>query len=97
MISLLKIKIRYFLLSRDEMINYLQRDYEYLQTFLLTNIGDHDIVILLNKSSALEQIAKIIDLLRTGDKNGSNSSSMIISFLINQRFEKMSLFIFYST
>ena len=63
------------------MINFLQRDYEYLQTFLSTNIGDQDIVILLNKSTSIKQIATIIELLRIGEKSGSHSSSMKINCL----------------
>ena len=67
------------------MINFLQRDYEYLQTFLSTNICDPEIVQLLNKSSSIQQISTIIDLLRTGEKNGSNLSSMkMINFFFNE-------------
>jgi hypothetical protein len=62
------------------MINFLQRDYEYLQSFLSTNIGDPDIVILLNKSTSIKQIATIIELLRKGDKNGSHLSSMKMNY-----------------
>jgi hypothetical protein len=62
------------------MINFLQRDYEYLQSFLSTNIGDPDIVILLNKSTSIKQIATIIELLRIGDKNGSHLSSMKMNY-----------------
>jgi hypothetical protein len=60
------------------MINFLQKDYEYLQTFLSTNICDEKIVQLLKKSSSIQQISMIINLLRTGEKNGSNTSRMKI-------------------
>ncbi|CAF3349216.1 unnamed protein product [Rotaria sp. Silwood1] len=58
----------------DEMIDFLQRDYEYLQTFLSTNISDDDIIQLLNKSSSIQEISTIIGLLKNGEKNGSNTS-----------------------
>jgi len=70
------LELTFFFFSSDEMINFLQKDYEYLQTFLSTNIGDEQIVQLLNKSSSIQQISIIINLLRTGDKNGSNLSRM---------------------
>jgi hypothetical protein len=60
----------------DEMVNYLQRDYEYLQSFLSSNISDQQTVLLLIRSSSIDQISRIIDLLRTGEKSGSQSSSM---------------------
>ncbi|CAF0912819.1 unnamed protein product [Rotaria sordida] len=58
----------------DEMIIFLQKDYEYLQTFLSTTISDEEIIQLLNKSSSIEEISMIIDLLRKGGQNGSNTS-----------------------
>jgi hypothetical protein len=67
------------LIFSDETINSLQRDYEYLQTFLSTNVGDQEIVNSLNKSSSIQQIATIIDLLRRGDKSGTYSTCMKIN------------------
>ncbi|CAF5056478.1 unnamed protein product, partial [Rotaria sp. Silwood1] len=58
----------------DEMIDFLQRDYEYLQTFLSTNISDDDIIQSLNKSSSIQEISTIIGFLKNGEKNGSNTS-----------------------
>lgn len=60
----------------DEMIHFLQKDYEYLQMFLSTNIADQKLVIQLTKSPAMQQILIIINLLQTGDKNGTISSSI---------------------
>lgn len=64
------------LFSSEEMISFLQKDYEYLQTFLSTNIADQQLVTLLVKSPAMQQILMIINLLQTGGKNGSISSRM---------------------
>ncbi len=69
----------------DEIINFLQKDYEYLQTFLSINICDQEIVQLLIKSSSIQQISTIIYLLRTGEKNGSNLSRMkMMNFFFNE-------------
>jgi hypothetical protein len=62
------------------MINLLQKDYEYLQVFLSTNICDQKIVQLLNKSFSIQQISMIINLLKTGEKNGSTSTRMKTSY-----------------
>lgn len=74
-----KIEISLF---RDEMVNFLQKDYEYLQTFLSTNISDLKLVQSLNKSPTLQQISMIIYLLRTGEKLGPNNSRMLNKSLI---------------
>jgi hypothetical protein len=66
------------------MINFIQKDYEYLQTFLSMNISDQEIVHLLNKSSPIQQISTIINLLRTGEKTGSNLSRKTKSSFINR-------------
>ncbi|CAF1096830.1 unnamed protein product [Rotaria magnacalcarata] len=58
----------------DEIRSFLQKDYEYLQTFLSMNISDDDIVQFLNKSSSIQEISFIIDVLRKGEKHGSESS-----------------------
>ncbi|CAF1263942.1 unnamed protein product [Adineta steineri] len=55
----------------DEMINFLEKDYDYLQSFLSTNICDQETVELLYKSPSIQQISIIIRLLRTGEKTGS--------------------------
>ncbi|CAF4431071.1 unnamed protein product, partial [Adineta steineri] len=55
----------------DEMINFLEKDYDYLQSFLSTNICDQETVELLYKSPSIQQILIIIRLLRTGEKTGS--------------------------
>ncbi|CAF1390425.1 unnamed protein product [Adineta ricciae] len=55
----------------DDMVNILQKDHEYLQTFLSENISDEDTVQTLNQSQALQEIASIIKLLKTGDRNES--------------------------
>ena len=60
----------------DEMVNFLQKDYEYLQTFLSVNVSDSKLVQALNRSSALQQISMIINLLRTGEKVSPNNSRM---------------------
>ncbi|CAF0765501.1 unnamed protein product [Adineta ricciae] len=55
----------------DDMVNILQKDHEYLQTFLSENITDEETVQALNQSQALQEIASIIKLLKTGDRNES--------------------------
>jgi len=81
----LKLNLRIFFFS-DEIINFLQKDYEYLQRFLSLNICDQEIVQLLIKSFSIQQISTIIYLLRTGEKNGSNLSRIKIRnfFLMNK-------------
>lgn len=68
----------------DDVINFLQKDYEYLQLFLSTNICDQETIQLLNKSTPIQQISNIIQLLRTGEQNGSNTSRMEMSSLSNE-------------
>lgn len=58
------------------MITFLQKDYEYLHMFLSTHIADQNLVIQLTKSAAMQQILIIINLLQTGDKNGTISPRM---------------------
>lgn len=71
----------------DEMTNFLQKDYEYLQTFLSTNITDQKLVESLMKSSPMQQILIIINLLRTGEKNGTISSCMINRMIFYSDFQ----------
>ncbi|CAF4540933.1 unnamed protein product [Rotaria socialis] len=58
----------------DEITSFLQKDYEYLQTFLSMNISDDNIVQFLNRSSSIQEISFIIEVLRKGEKHGSESS-----------------------
>ena len=55
------------------MVNILQKDHEYLQTFLSENISDEDTLQGLNQSQPLQEIASIIKLLKTGDRNESRT------------------------
>jgi len=68
----------------DDIINFLQKDYEYLQSFLSINICDQQTVQLLNKSASIQQISMIIELLRTGEKRGSHTSRMKINHFSNE-------------
>ena len=71
------------LIFRDETVNLLQNDYEYLKKFLSANISDPQIVNLLNKSPTIEQIPEVIDLLKYGEKNRSYSSGMETKYFSN--------------
>jgi hypothetical protein len=71
------------------MINFLQKDYEYLQTFLSTNISDTKLIQLLNKSSALQEVSIIINILRTGDKIEPNTSRTAITFFLLNRSSRL--------
>jgi mannitol/fructose-specific phosphotransferase system IIA component (Ntr-type) len=59
------------ILSSDDMINIFQKDYDYLLSFLSTNIADEETMQALHQSQAVQEISLIIKLLRTADKNES--------------------------
>lgn len=79
--------IRLFSYFSNEMTNFLEKDYEYLQTFLSTNITDQKLVESLMKSSPMQQILIIINLLRTGEKNGTISSCMMNRMIFSSDFK----------
>lgn len=60
----------------EEIRTFLQQDYEHLQTFLSMNISDEEIVQSLNKSSSIEEISNIVNLLKQGAQNGLDSTGM---------------------
>ncbi|CAF4422526.1 unnamed protein product [Rotaria socialis] len=72
----------------DEITSFLQKDYEYLQTFLSMNISDDNIVQFLNRSSSIQEISFIIEVLRKGEKHGSESSSMKIIIFVGIKLNR---------